>query len=586
MNSPLISLFKEQLENELKTIATDYALSKRGDFLIWWYFSKLIGLIQSKIEEVVCDGAADLGIDAIRIDESSTVHFYSFKNPESINAAYPAGEIDKTLAGLNIILARKHQDIANEDLRGRVEEIYQTVPTGYRLHLVTSGMGISDESRTKLQAFIYGLQGPSDSFFTWELEDIKRLQDLFYRKHLPAIDEPIDFTLNFPPYQVRSANHDSYIFHSNASDIAEVYKKHGEQLLQQNIRIYQGDNATNLLIKRKATGAESANFLHYNNGITFLCESAQWDGFTRKLTLNKAQVVNGGQTVRILSSASSLNELKNNVSVVVRVITSQGDREFASNVAVNLNNQNRIEPSYLRSNEPGVVQLANALASMGWYLERRESEIENLTQAETAAIEAKIGGRLSDRTIRLKDGTQAYVATYLRLPELAKKNLKLMFLGASDGGYFDRIFNSDLTAEKFVAAHKLMICVDKYVRQFNSLKRRKERSSDWRKDYQALLGETLASNYIDTVDQVIPQSAIFLIALLFDFHVLTKQIRIEIIIEKIEKDFSMLNELIFELIVHARQRNSSSKSWPSLLKSQVFFENVASYLQGRSASSK
>jgi len=288
-----------------------------------------------------------LGIDAIWIDPDDVVHFYNFKNPESIDAAFPGGDVDKVLAGLNLILARNHHSIANPELRGRVEEIYQTVPTAYRLHLVTSGTGISAESDAKLRTFVDQLKGPSETFFTWEVEDIKTLQDTFYRKHLPTVEEPIDMGLDQVPYQVRSANHDCYIFHATATVLAELYGKHGEQLLQQNIRVYQGDRATNAVIRKTAIGADSGSFFHYNNGVTFLCESASWDGFTRRPTLKKAQIVNGGQTIRVIHGAYKDSELKNDVLVPVRVITSQGDKEFGSNVAVNLNNQNRIEPSFL-----------------------------------------------------------------------------------------------------------------------------------------------------------------------------------------------------------------------------------------------
>jgi hypothetical protein len=144
--SPLITLFKEQLENESRTLATANNLQKRGDFLIWWYFAKVVGLESPQIEEIVCDGSSDLGIDAIWIDPDDIVHFYNFKNPENIDTTFPGGDVDKVLAGLNLILARGHHSIANPELRGRVEEIYQTVPAGYRLHLVTSGSGISAES--------------------------------------------------------------------------------------------------------------------------------------------------------------------------------------------------------------------------------------------------------------------------------------------------------------------------------------------------------------------------------------------------------------------------------------------------------
>jgi hypothetical protein len=150
MTSPLIRLFKEQLENESKTIAQQLSLLKRGDFLIWWYFQRLVGLETSEIEEIICDGGADLGIDAIRIDEDELVHFYTFKNPEKLDALIAAGDIDKTLAGLEVILARQHDSIANDDLKGRIEEIYQSVPTGYRLHIVTSGTALAYSTKSLL----------------------------------------------------------------------------------------------------------------------------------------------------------------------------------------------------------------------------------------------------------------------------------------------------------------------------------------------------------------------------------------------------------------------------------------------------
>jgi hypothetical protein len=42
--SPLITLFKEQLENESRALAAANNLQKRGDFLIWWYFTKVVAL--------------------------------------------------------------------------------------------------------------------------------------------------------------------------------------------------------------------------------------------------------------------------------------------------------------------------------------------------------------------------------------------------------------------------------------------------------------------------------------------------------------------------------------------------------------
>jgi hypothetical protein len=582
--TPLVQLFKEQLENESQSLAKTHNLTKRGDFLIWWYFLKLRNLASADIEQIVCDGGNDLGIDAIQIDDADYVHFYQFKNPENADSSLPGGDVDKLLSGLRLILSRKHQSIANEELKGLVEDIYQIVPAGYRLHLVTSGTGMAQESVEKLQAFVQELGGPSEDFFVWTLEDIEFLQDAFYQKRLPTIDKPLIFQLERqPPYQVRSADHDCYLFHADGATLATLYKEHGEQLLQQNIRVFQGDRSTNAKIRQTCTTDEARNFLHYNNGVTFLCETAQWDQFVGKLTLNKAQIVNGGQTIRVLSKAVADGTIKPGVLIAVRVITSQGDKEFASDVAVNLNNQNRIETSFLRSNEPRVVQLSTALESRGWYLERREDEVSHLSALEIKAIEQRIGHVIDGRVIKLRDGAQAYAATFFRQPELAKKNPKRIFLGIDDGGAFERVFGAGMSAEKFVTAQRLKWVTDAFVEKFMNLKRRKARGVDWKTEYTALLGAELVKEFGDRLDQVVPQCSVFLCALLFEDHIVLRKEEPAVLLTALESpDLSSIIDKLTVLLQFARDNpTSANKSWPTLLKSQPFFENVASYLRGR-----
>jgi len=587
--NPLITLFKEQLENESTGIAGDLNLQKRGDYLIWWYFLKLHSMKPDEIAEIVCDGGNDLGIDAIYIDENNLINFYQFKNPQDCQSTFPEGDVDKIISGLTLILNRDHESIANPELLSRIEEIYQSIPTGYVLHIVTSGCGISNEAETKLTSFIEHLQGPSETFFTYFVEDISNLQDRFYQKSLPSIDDPIAFSINKQaPYQVRSADHDSYMFHLCGTELSALYECFHEQLLQQNIRVFRGERGTNTNILNSAIGNESANFIHYNNGVTFLCESAVWDQFLSRLTIHKAQIVNGGQTIRILHKARTDGNLRDDVLVPVRVIVSKGDKEFGSNVTVNLNNQNRIVSSFLRSNDPRVVQLGNSLASRGWYLERRENEVKQLSEEERGQIEQRIGHHpLSDRVIRLKDASQAYVATYYRQPEIAKKNTGKIFLGSQDGGYFERIFNIDLTAEKLLLSQQLKWHVDEYIKQFMTLKRRKDRVSDWKADYKTLLGNELVDKHHDVLDQVIPQSGIFLCAIVFEEHVVLKNGDPQTVIDEISTNgFSVVNEAI-QLIIQFAKHNPSiaNRSWPTLLKSQAFFQNFATYLQGRYSSS-
>ena len=226
------------------------------------------------------------------------------------------------------------------------------------------------------------------------------------------------------------------------------------------------------------------------------------------------------------------------------------------------------------------MQLANALASLGWYLERREDEVKSLTEGERNAIESRIGHPLKDRVIRLKEATQAYVATFLRQPELAKKNPKRIFLGAFDGGSFERIFNSELSAEKFLQAQQLAWGVEALVKQFMTRKRRKERVESWRKDYEDVLGKALVEKHPEVLDQVIPQSAVFLSGLAYEEWVRLRGHDLRDLLSSIEKGDSEFFRRQILLIIEYAKSNKLMQSWPTLLKSQSFFENFASYLQG------
>jgi hypothetical protein len=473
----LLRLFREQLENECGRLASECGLDERGHELIWWYFTRLKDIPPADVEEITCDGAGDLGIDAIHIDDENVVHFYQFKHPHRMAEGFAAGAVDRVIGGLTLVLGGQDGGLANESLRERIEEIRESVREGYCLHLVTSGAGqLPDEAARKLDLFRDGLGGPSDSFFTYSYENLGRLQDAFHAKNLPVVSEAISFRLPRQPYMTRAADHDCYLFDLPAEELVGLFTQHGEKLLQQNIRVHQGDSATNQAIYEACSGDQSGSFLHYNNGVTFLCEQAAWDAFTTSLVLRNAQVVNGGQTIRVLHGASVGGELQAGVSVIARVVTSQGDKEFASNVAVNQNNQNRMKSSFLRSNSPRVVQLANSLASMGWYLERREGEVAAMTAAERAGVEAKIGRPMEGRIISLKAGTQAYVATFYERPYLAKSDLGRVFLGASRGGHFDSIFGDGMTAGDFCTAYQLKSVVDSFIRDFAACKRRRAKS--------------------------------------------------------------------------------------------------------------
>jgi hypothetical protein len=580
--SPLLPLFKEQLEAECASLAKKYGLERRGDFLIYWYFIRLHEFTDMEVDEIFCDGSGDLGIDAIWIDEESLVHFYSFKNPEDPSKGFPAGEVDRTISGLRVILHKKHDQIANPELKSRLDEVYQQLPKGYRIHLVTSGQGISHESKVKLDALIEELSGPSSSIVEWGEESLSQLQERFYQQSLPAVKETIKFNLSTTPYMCRSGVADCYLFHVKGGILADLYEKYKEGLLQRNIRVDQRDTPTNRSIEATCVGDDSKNFLHFNNGVTFLCDSAGFDGFQGILKLEKAQVVNGGQTIRSLHRAREKGSLKDDVLVPARAITSSGDKDFANNVAVNQNNQNQVGTGFLRSNDQRVVQLDHALASLGWFLERREGELKNATPEEKAAIQQRIGRPLQDRTIRLKEGAQAYTATFYGQPEIAKKNPKKIFLSVEDGGSYERIFSPDMTAEKMIIAHEIKSFVDDFARAFAAIRRKTQASDNLQAAYEPILGAELAAQHNDVIHQVMAQCSLFLCGTIYK-DLVDLQKKDPSSVPKFLKDegSQLIREHLKYIIGFAKiNKEKADRSWPVLLKSNNFFTYIMAYLAG------
>ena len=573
---PILAVFKEQLESECEALALEQELAQRGHKLIWWYFTKLEGFSPSEVEDVFCDSARDLGIDALWIDDDQVVHFYQFKHPEDPVRGFPTGDVDKVISGLGLIIQREYEGVAHQDVSNKLDQIFDAIPTAYRLHLVTSGGDVDVEAVAKLNAFVRGM-GMTPDFFAWECEHLSVLQNRIYQKSLPNIGSPITFRLSDPPYAVQSGDAVAYFFHATGEVLADLFGEFGEPLLQRNIRVDQRDSPTNRAIFGGCSSASSANFIHFNNGVSFLCDEAVWDNIQKTLRLLNPQIVNGGQTIRTLFKAKQDGVLKQDTLVPVRSISSSGNKTFANDVTVNQNNQNQMKTGFLRSNDVQIIQLANAMAAKGWYLERRRDELRFLGLDEKKAIELRIKNRLDGHVVPLVKGSQAYVATYLADPELAKKNVAKIFKGQINNGQFEEIFDDQLTAEKMIVAYQILAYVESFVRDFERLKRRRNRSEkgdlQWQTDYKSLLGAEMVTRYLKDLDQAIPQSAMMLAALLFRTWTKSRKDPTKLPEELSARGMELVRKELVRAFKYVNDHPSSmDKSWPNMVKSNSFYK--------------
>jgi len=572
----ILKLFKEQLTNEIKSIVAQQGFGTEGYGFAYWFFKHVKSMTDIESAEQICDGGSDLGIDAIEIHDEEVV-FYQFKNPSALDKVVGAGEIDKLISGLELILRRAHEDIANPELVSRLEDIYSFTPSGYRISVVSSGLGaLPNEAAVKLDSFCGKHSGAAKNLFSWDYFNLDDIHNSFYSTNVPTLDATLSVPVPNPPYMTRIGEHETYIFGLDGTFLAELYDTHGESILQQNVRMFEGDRGTNIAIAETASSPDHAkDFFHYNNGISIICDSATHKPFNAELSLERPQIVNGGQTIRILHKCMRNGSLQAEVHAAVRVITTSKNKEFASNVAVNLNNQTRVDNTFLRSNDPRIVQLFHGLSALGFYLERRAGEIEAMLPDEIAELEARYGSPISHNVIPLKDGMQAYVATFYGDPQLAKKDPAKIF--TDDGGSFSKVLQSGLTAEQLQIAYNLSRLVANQVDAFKKLKRKHYADNSERKAaYAANFGVATTAQFAD-LDVAIPQITVFGLSLLYEKYVQTRGCNPAKVLSVVKSRPDLIWESFSELIA-TKHELALDKSWPTLLKSGSFFRDAVAHL--------
>lgn len=578
----ILSLFKEQLNNQVASIVKEQSFDTQGYGFAYWYLRNIGGMTDIEAKDQICDGGGDLGVDAIEIVDEQVV-FYQFKNPTSIGKSLETGEIDKMISGLELILSRKHSSIANPELMSRLEDIYAFTPAGYRIVVAVSSLTeIPADAKIKLDDFCQRNSGVAKDLFRWEYHNLENIHNRFYNSHLPTLDATLDIALSRQPYMTKVGDHETYVFDLDGGYLAKLYDEHGEGILQQNVRMFEGDKGTNLAIAKTAsTPEESKDFFHFNNGISIICDSATYKPFSCELSLERPQVVNGGQTMRILHRCYNQGALQNDVHAIVRVITTGKDKQFASNVAVNLNNQTRVDNTFLRSNDPRIVQLLHSLSTLGYYLERRAGEIDAMLPEELQELEDKFGSPFSKHVIPLKDGMQAYVATYYGDPQLAKKDPAKIF--TDDGGSFSKVLQSGLTAEKFRDAYQLSRLVSDQVDRFKRLKRKRYSDEAERKTAYVTEIGTFVDSVFPEMDLAVPQISVFGMALLFEKIKIENVEGLKDFVERASADPTPIWRCFVELI-SARSALGTEKSWPTLLKSATFYRDAVAHLKAGWAS--
>jgi hypothetical protein len=119
----------------------------------------------------------------------------------------------------------------------------------------------------------------------------------------------------------------------NVTEIANLFRKHGDGLLEKNIRRYLGlnRNRVNEAIQETLLGDKKDNFYFKNNGITMVCRKFSYNALQEKnwdITAEVLQIINGGQTCKTIEQTIGSNEDKDfsQVYVLIRLYELSDDQ--------------------------------------------------------------------------------------------------------------------------------------------------------------------------------------------------------------------------------------------------------------------
>jgi hypothetical protein len=214
----------------------------------------------------------------------------------------------------------------------------------------------------------------------------------FFAKEERGEDKTREIKFNGPCLKgMETPEMTSYLTVISGSDLANLYKIHGVQLLESNVRAYLGKRGSKNKGIQKTLLEEKEHFFAYNNGITATAKDIRLNKNESQIThIQDLQIVNGGQTTFLIfdfqkeNPTVDLSELRvlMKLNVLKKTHNSEKQIDLIANIAKYSNTQNEIKAPDLGSNHDyfqimaklssknQAPSKAGAIQGSYWYYER------------------------------------------------------------------------------------------------------------------------------------------------------------------------------------------------------------------------
>lgn len=391
--------------------------------------------------ELLTEGGNDAGVDGLHIGDVEDGEFLVtvFQGKYKINnldgkANFPENGVQKAVNTAQVLFDPAKEIDLNPLLKPKVEEIRSLVRDGYipnvRMILCNNGAKWTEQAQRWIDQ-----SGLPEKQTLWIHFNHNSIVEILRKT------KTVDDTLRM----VGDAVFENFNFRRvvigkvQVSEIAELFNRHQDQLLQRNIRRYLGlnENRVNADIHRTLADPMSReNFYFFNNGITIICKSFRHNalqGANYQLKLENMQVINGGQTCKTIQQTLNSPDLfadYQNTYVMVRVYElADDDQGFVTDITYATNSQNPVDLRDLRSNDAFQKNLELGMKDLGYTYKRQREE-----------------GGVGSNVITSSIAAEATLAIWREKPHQAKFRRKEHF-----GKLYEDIFK-DLNAAQAILA--------------------------------------------------------------------------------------------------------------------------------------
>jgi hypothetical protein len=403
----------------------------------------ILDLDGDDVFDCLTEGGGDFGVDAIHISEEYdgefTVSLFQakYKNNLEGNSNFPEEGIKSLINAINYLFnpAAKLEHI-NQRLLVKVEEARSLIRDGYipqvRTIACNNGLKWNLSAQEAIDRAEFGDQ------VTWEYVNHERLVKIL------QASKPVKDTLQLSGKAIVEDMEFSRVLLGRISvtEIATLIERHGERLLERNIRRYLGlqGNRVNEGIRHTLTSDEKNNFYFYNNGVTLICDSFSYNALQDgdyKVRVENLQIINGGQTcMTIFKTLREPDLIHQNAQAFVLLRLYQLPREnegLVQRITYATNSQNPVDLKDLRANDERQNRLKMDIEQLGFKYRPQRSNTPTRSTDITSGVAA-----------------EAVLSVWRRKPHQAK-----FFSREHFGKLYDTIFTDQLNGAQIVIAVQL-----------------------------------------------------------------------------------------------------------------------------------